>query len=60
MKKTIKKFRKKLGKNGHSLKFWHGKYAAKIVRYDYLIRMLNNTEIMRKDVFEIIKGYVGE
>ena len=58
IEKTITKFRAKLKNDGRSLKWWHEKYIGKKCRYDYFVRMVNNVECMKDDVFKVIGGYV--
>lgn len=55
----VSSLRRRLCDNGQSLKWWHAEYCPTGLRYDYFIRQINNLELIKADVVEAIKKYMG-
>jgi hypothetical protein len=58
MEQLIKKLRRKLIIDGHSLKYWHKNYASKICKYNYFIRQINTIDCIRPDLVDAIKKWI--
>lgn len=57
----IDKFRKKMKKDGRSLKWFHREYVSKVLlSYNYFIMQLSGNAKMHESVEKIIKAYMKE
>ena len=58
---VLKEFRKRMRKEGRSLKWFHKNYVKQVLNsYNYFIMQLSGNAVMHDSVYDIIKDYMAE
>ena len=55
---SMEKFRKKLKKEGRSLKWFHENYLKNICKYGYFIKQINFQDCMQNNVKNVVEQYL--